>query len=127
MQLRSLLVLPLLAAAAPLPASPAAVIPVILSSYSFTPSAVRIDHGQSIVLRLTNDSDRGHNFVAREFFAAARIEPASQRLVKRGAVEVARHSTVEVRMLAPAAGRYALSCTHFTHAMRGMTGEILVR
>ncbi len=126
MKLRSLLVLPLLAAAAPPPASPAAVIPVILSSYSFTPSAVRINHGQRIVLRLTNDSDRGHNFVSRDFFAGATLDPASQRLVKRGAVEVARHATVEVRMLAPAAGRYKLTCTHFTHTMRGMTGEIVV-
>ena len=122
------LVLPLailcLAAAPPPPTE--TMVSVSLSDFRFAPASVRIEHGRPIVLRLTNNSERGHNFVAREFFAAAAIDASGQRLVRRGKVEVPSHGTIELRLVAPAAGHYRLTCTHFTHAMRGMKGKIVV-
>lgn len=121
MRLTLLIALPGLAIAAPSPAGPGDTpVTVVLSNYSFAPSTIRLVHGHAYVLRLVNDSDRGHNFVAKPFFSAARV------LVDNGAVEVPKHGAVDVHLVAPPPGRYKLRCTHFTHSMRGMTGEIIV-
>ena len=52
------------------------------------------------------------------FLAAAGAGP--------GKIEVAVGASADVAIVAPAAGRYEVKCTHFTHAMRGMKGEIIV-
>jgi uncharacterized cupredoxin-like copper-binding protein len=41
-------------------------------------------------------------------------------------VEVAAHSSVDVDVI-PAAGQYALKCSHPLHAAFGMKGAIVVR
>ena len=91
---------------------------VNLSNFRFEPTVIRLVHGRPYVLRLVNQSDGGHNFVAPEFLAAARVG--------RGKIEVPGNRTVEVAIVAPAAGRYKVKCTHFTHSMRGMKGAIVV-
>ena len=63
---------------------------------------------------------------APEFFAAAKIAPASQALVHDGKVEVPKHSALDVT-LTPAAGQYSLKCTHMLHSSFGMNGTIVVR
>ena len=107
------LALPLIGAA-PAPTA----ITIALENYRFEPAAIRLHHGQPYVLHLVNRSTRGHNFVAPAFLAAA---GAGARKI-----EVESGATAEVAIVAPAAGRYEVKCTHFTHAMRGMTGEIVV-
>ena len=124
--MRLALPLTILCLAAALPPPTETLVSIGLSDFRFTPASVRLEHGRPIVLRLTNDSERGHNFVAREFFAAAAIDANGQRLVRRGVVEVPSHATIELRLIVPAAGHYRLTCTHFTHAMRGMKGDIVV-
>ena len=98
---------------------------VALTSIDFTPATVRLRAGVPVTLRLEYRSTGGHNFAAPQFFAAARVAPASAAHVRRGAVEVRRRSAVEVTLV-PAAGRYRLRCTHMLHTAFGMTGEILV-
>jgi plastocyanin len=73
-----------------------------------------------------NNAGGGHSFSAPQFFAAARVAPASQPLVRDGAVDVPKHSAVDVA-LTPAAGQYPLKCTHTLHAAFGMKGSIVVR
>ena len=101
------------------PAKPTAqTVTVGLSSYRFDPPLIRLRHGQPYVLHLVNRSGRGHNFVAPSFLRAAGAG--------RSGVEVPAGAAVDVAIVAPARGVYKLKCTHFTHALRGMKGRIIV-
>ena len=111
------------------PAAPQAptTINVQLSNYKFTPKTIVLDHGRPYVLRLTNVSGGGHDFTARDFFAAARVAPEDRAMVREGEVEVHPGTAHEIRLTAPAAGRYKVKCTHTFHKFFGMSGEIIVR
>jgi uncharacterized cupredoxin-like copper-binding protein len=109
-----LMTLPLCLAAA----SPATTVTIALSNYRFDPATIRLRHGQPYVLHLVNRSDRKHNFVAPEFLIAAGAG--------RRAVEVPDGAIANVAIIAPAAGTYKVKCTHFTHALRGMKGSIVI-
>ena len=117
-----------LAAAAPAASQPQqpATVSVTLSNFSFNPAELQMRAGVPTVLHLVNTASGGHNFTAPEFFAAAKIAPASQALVREGKVEVPKHSALDVT-LTPAAGQYSLKCTHTLHSTFGMKGTITVR
>ena len=117
-----------LAAAAPAAsqAQQPATVSVTLSNFSFNPAEIQLRGGVPTVLHLVNTASGGHNFTAPEFFAAAKIAPASQALVREGKVEVPKHSALDVT-LTPAAGQYSLKCTHTLHSTFGMKGTITVR
>lgn len=100
---------------------------ITLTSFAFTPEVTTLDHGRRYVLHLDNQSGGGHNFAAQAFFAAATIAPADRAKISRGRVEVGGHSAVDIHLTAPAAGTYALRCTHFLHTGFGMSGSIVVR
>jgi plastocyanin len=106
--------------------SRARAVEVDLSSFKFTPAKVELRAGQPQILRLVNTSSGGHNFSAREFFAAADIAPQDAGLVKKGGVEVEGGQAVTIHLV-PKAGQYDLKCTHFAHSMMGMTGVIVVQ
>ena len=108
------------------PQTPAAV-NVQLSNFKFTPRTIVLDRGRAYVLRLYNASSGGHDFTARDFFAAASIAPPDRRWVTEGEVEVPPGQLREIRLTAPAAGRYKLKCTHTFHKTLGMSGAIIVR
>lgn len=97
---------------------------VRLASFSFTPARIEFVAGRPYRLRLVNTARGGHNFHARQFFAAAQVAEADRAKVAKGAIEVPSEATVEVRFVAPAAGKYALDCSHFLHEGFGMAGEI---
>jgi plastocyanin len=96
---------------------------VKLASFSYTPSMIHLRAGQPVVLHLVNVASGGHDFAAREFFAAATLRDRGG--VERGAVELAGHESRDVALV-PRAGRYPLKCTHSFHKMFGMSGEIVV-
>jgi plastocyanin len=113
--------------AAPAAAQPdwgsAARVEVKLASFSFDPKVVHLHAGQPVLLHLVNAASGGHDFAAKEFFAAATLrDPAS---VDRGRVELGGHESRDVALV-PRAGRYPLKCTHMFHQTFGMTGEIVV-
>lgn len=113
--------------AAPLsPAEPAQAIAVTLSNFDFTPSIITMVHGRAYALTLTNIAGGGHNFAAPAFFAAAKVEPADRARIANGTVEVAGGHSVTIHLIAPAAGRYKVRCTHTFHTMFGMKGAIVV-
>ena len=95
---------------------------IALSNFAFTPSAIHLHQGRPYVLHFVNQGSGGHNFAARDFFAAARISGASP---PGGVIELKKGESRDVSLV-PAAGRYKVKCTHFLHAGFGMKGEILV-
>ncbi len=127
--MRALLLLSLLfaapAAAAQTDWSRAQVVEVRLASFDYDPNAIRLRAGQPVVLRLVNESGRGHDFSAPQFFALAAVNPGDRARIRRGSVEVPKRETREIRLV-PERGRYRLRCTHAFHSTLGMRGEILV-
>jgi plastocyanin len=87
---------------------------------------VQLRAGAPTILHLVNTAGGGHSFSAPQFFASAKLAPASRSLVKDGTVQVPKHSAVDIA-LTPAAGQYPLKCTHTLHAAFGMKGTIIVR
>ena len=100
---------------------------ITLSSYAFAPAQLNLQHGTVYRLHFVNSSSKGHNFSAPEFFAAAAIAPADKDKVDDGAVEVDSGKSVDVELIPGTPGSYKVECTHFMHAMLGMTGTLVVR
>jgi len=109
-------------AQAPQPAA----VTVTMENFKFEPNAIQLRSGVPTILHLVNDAGGGHSFSAPQFFAAAKLAPASQRLVHDGTVEVPKHSAVDIELI-PSAGQYPLKCSHTLHAAFGMKGSITVR
>lgn len=110
------------ALAAPDPA-PAERVAVTLANFAFTPAELHLRAGQPYVLHFANAGSGGHNFSAKEFFAAAAYPNGGAP--RDGTVELAKGQSLDVTLV-PAAGRYKAKCTHFLHATMGMTGAIVV-
>ena len=120
----------LLASSAPAQTSDwtdAATVTITLSNFDYEPETIELEHGRAYRLRFVNAASGGHNFVARDFFAAAEIAERDRATVAEGKVELDGGESVEVRLVAPAAGEYEVHCSHFLHSTFGMTGEIVVR
>jgi uncharacterized cupredoxin-like copper-binding protein len=123
-----LLALPLLIVAmSPALTQAPASVQVQLANFSFSPKTIILDHGRPYVLRLANVADGGHDFTAKEFFAAASVAPEDRRWIQEGKVEVPAGQVRDIHLTAPAAGSYKLKCSHSFHKMFGMSGEIVVR
>ena len=123
-----------LAAAAALPSSGlagqadwarAAPVHVDLSSFKFSPGTIHMKAGQPVLLHLVNNSSGGHDFTAKEFFAAASVRPGDAAKLRKGAIELKGHQSAEVALV-PKAGRYPLRCGHMFHSTFGMKGTIIV-
>jgi plastocyanin len=101
-------------------------ITVELSSFKFTPATLTLQHGQTYRINFTNTSSGGHNFMAKEFFAASTIAPEDQAKVKNGSIDLSGGDTVEITVTPNTPGTYKSHCTHFMHSSFGMTGTIVV-
>ena len=99
-------------------------IDIALSNFKFTPSTITLEHGQPYVLHLT--SSGGHSFAAKAFFAAATMRAGERAKVPGGKIELEGGEGVDVHFIAPAAGTYKITCTHFLHASFGMKGSFVV-
>jgi uncharacterized cupredoxin-like copper-binding protein len=102
-------------------------IDINLSNFKFTPATITLQHGQPYVLHFVNRSSGGHDFMAKQFFAAAAIAPQDSTAIKGGAVALHGGEEAEVRLVAPAAGTYDAHCSHFLHSTFGMTGSVIVQ
>lgn len=101
-------------------------IAVALESYRFDPATISMRHGEPYVLAFVNKSDGGHNFVAKEFFAAATVSDADRSRIAKGGVSLDGGQSVEIHLIAPAVGTYEVHCSHFMHASFGMKGSVVV-
>ena len=97
-----------------------------VSNFKFVPATIALQHNRAYVLHFVNENGGGHNFVARTFFAVATVAPEDRRLVTNGAVDLSDRETLDVHLVAPAAGRYEAHCSHFMHSTFGMTAAIVV-
>ena len=93
-----------------------------LYSYGYSPKPIRLAAGRAVTLHFVNRSGKGHDFTAREFFAASRI--LSGR-VRNGEVDLAGGRSASVTLI-PARGTYKVHCGHFMHKQLGMRGRIIV-
>ena len=100
---------------------------VVLSSFKFTPVTLTLQHGRAYRLHLSNMSSGGHNFAAKEFFAASTIAPEDRGKIANGKVDLAGGGSVDIRLVPNATGTYRLRCSHFMHSGFGMTGTIVVQ
>ena len=116
----------LLAAPALAQPAPAERIEIAVSSFKFAPGPIRLVHGRAYVLHFDNRSGGGHDFTAKTFFAAASISPGDAAKVAGGEVDLHGRASVDVRLIAPAAGTYPVKCGHFMHAALGMKTQIVV-
>ncbi len=98
---------------------------IVLADFSFTPAALHLKAGQAVTLHFVNRGSGGHNFDAPDFFAAARIDPASAGAVKNGKVELKKGLSADVTLV-PAKGSYHVHCSHLMHTGFGMKGDITV-
>ncbi|RHW18603.1 copper-binding protein [Sphingomonas gilva] len=101
-------------------------IAITLANFRYTPETIALRQGQPYVLRFTNAAKGGHDFVAREFFAAAGVAAEDRAKLEDGGIEVPGRTTVGIRLTAPPAGRYPVHCSHFLHSTFGMKGMIVV-
>jgi|SRR5579863_7938143 len=127
-----LFILPAVLYAAPVIAqapdwSTAKVVEVDLSSFAITPNTITLERGTPYRLHLVNKASGGHDFVAREFFAQATLDPASRSTVQKGEVDLGGGETADLRLVATQPGTYRVHCSHFMHAALGMKGRIIVR
>ncbi len=95
-----------------------------LSNFAFEPQEIRLRVGVPVLLQLANESSGGHNFSAPGFFAASKFPTGSAP--PAGVVEVPAKREVEVTVVPVTPGTYRVECTHFLHALFGMTGQIIV-
>lgn len=107
--------------------SHAQTINVELSNFRFTPSALTLERGLPYRLHLTNTSSGGHDFAARELFAASTIAPEDAAAIKNGEIGLKSGQSADIRLIANRAGSYPFRCTHFMHSSFGMTGTATVR
>ena len=127
MRILSLLIAPLLVAAAPPDWGTAHELEVRLSSFAFTPERLELKSGEAYRLHLINTASGGHNFDAARFFAASQVAAPDRGKIDKGRIEVKGGETTDIRFVAPAPGSYKLHCSHLFHTSFGMTGEIVVR
>ena len=113
------LVLPL---SAPLNSQPAAQV-IQVWSFGFAPGPISLAAGRPVTLTFVNQSGSSHDFVAKSFFANARVTSGR---VEGGEVEIPPHQSVTVTLV-PRAGTYHAHCSHFFHKQLGMNDVIVVR
>ena len=128
---RSILFSALLAAfasgAATAQGTPPQVLTVEMSNFKFTPATLTLMHGRPYVLHFVNSASGGHDFVAKEFFAASTIAPEDRAKVKNGEVELSGGESADIHLVANTAGTYKSHCSHFMHSSFGMTGTVVVQ
>ena len=107
---------------APLASQPAAQV-IRVWSFGFAPGPINLAAGQPVTLTFLNQSGSSHDFVAKSFFANARIMSGR---VEDGEIDLAPHQSVTVTLV-PRAGTYHAHCSHFFHKQLGMNDTIVVR
>jgi uncharacterized cupredoxin-like copper-binding protein len=98
---------------------------VTLANFSFSPKTIHLRAGRPVILHLANGSSGGHDFTAKQFFAASAVRAQDRAAIRGGSVEVGKHRSVDLALV-PRAGRYPLKCGHAFHRTFGMSGEIVV-
>ena len=102
------------------------VIDIKLSEFRFAPTQIELAHGQTYLLRLTNDGQHAHDLSAKDFFKVATMGSDASAKIKNGDIDVPEGQTVEVELTPGTPGTYEMHCARPMHSMLGMKGEIVV-
>jgi plastocyanin len=102
-------------------------ITVELSSFKFTPDTLTLRQGERYRIRFVNSSSGGHDFVAKEFFAASTLATADAAKVHDGKIDFSGGEVIEISLTPNRAGTFKSHCSHFMHSSFGMNGEIVVQ
>jgi plastocyanin len=105
---------------------PSQSITVQLSSFKFRPATLTLTHGRPYVIHFTNTSSGGHDFVAKDFFAAATIAPEDRSKVVKGGVSLGGGESTDIHLVPNTPGTYKSHCSHFMHSGFGMKGQVVV-
>jgi plastocyanin len=106
--------------------SKAQMVTITMSNYAFEPKSLHLKSGMPYKLHFANSSGGGHNFDAKQFFAALNVAAADKSKIDDGKVEVDAMSAVDIDVVPTAAGTYPVTCSHFLHSMMGMKGEAVI-
>ena len=96
---------------------------IVVWSFGFSPQPIALAAGEPVTLVFQNRSGRGHDFTAKAFFQSSSITSGA---APDGEIELRPHETKRITLV-PRAGSYKAHCSHFMHAMLGMSDQILVR
>ena len=111
---------------APVDWSKAETMQIDLTNFAFSPASIHLKQGTAYRLHFVNQSSGGHDFTAKDFFAAAALDPATAGAVTNGTVRLAGNQTVDIDLIASQTGHFEAHCSHLMHATLGMTGEVVV-
>ena len=109
------------------------VIEITMTSFKFEPSEIRVNEGDTVVIRLRNGDDArrfAHDLASRYFVnIPLTVRGPAQEAVEEGRkyVRLTAGQSAEIEFVAANRGSYAFICASFTHAFAGMTGQIYVR
>ena len=95
---------------------------IVLSSYSFAPSTLRLQRNISTRLHLMNSASGGHAFSSPELFAAVMVAPEDRAKIMSGKIEIPAGGSVDITITPMTAGTFPIVCTHFLHQSFGMRG-----
>ena len=91
------------------------VITMEASSFKFTPNNIKAYQGDSVVIRIMNISEAGHDFTIKD--------PQGQTIQS---VDLPSKKMVEIRVSLPEPGEYSFYCDKPLHSSFGMKGQIEV-
>jgi len=100
-------------------------------SYKFEPSVIRVNEGDTVVIRLRNIDQRWPHDIASRYFVniPLTVRGDGREVIEEGRkyVRVTPGKSTEFEFVATSRGSYAFICAFFTHAIDGMTGQIFVQ
>ena len=103
-------------------------ISVGLTDFRFEPGRITLHANQPYRLHLQSRGG-AHDFAARELFQAAslRADAVGKEAAASGRVELASGEAKDLYLVPLRTGTFPVECTHFLHALFGMTGEVVVQ
>ncbi len=100
-------------------------------TYKFEPSVIRVNEGDTVVIRLRNIDQRWPHDIASRYFLniPLTVRGDGREVIEEGRkyVRVTPGKSTEFEFVATSRGSYAFICAFFTHAFDGMTGQIFVQ
>ena len=105
---------------------------IVLSDYSFTPSAPIFKSNQAYQLHLENKSTQTHSFGSDTFFQAiairdVRVNGAAVPQENLKNIELKAGQAADVSFVAVNPGTYEFFCDVFLHDTMGMDGKIVIQ
>ena len=121
-----------MAAAVRAQTSPRKVIEITTTSYKYEPSTIRINEGDTVVIRMRNVDPvgRAHNFsTAYLLNIPVTVRGDATQGVSEGRKWIALDAgkSAEFEFVAQGRGSFAILCSLFDHASRGHTGMLFVQ